>query len=97
MSMRPTNSVRRVFGVDYETFCAKVKQAAEFDALPFTVEMRYIPTLTLEDLNATCHFFQQDTGYDLTGNFYYCEECGKMHLFLTADYISREIDSEYLQ
>lgn len=71
---------------DYKRFCETAIQAAEQGRLPLGFQMDDGNELTLEAIQKFCIGFQRDTGLDITGHFFICSDCGRLHVLFEIDY-----------
>lgn len=77
---------KRLFPTDYENFVNAMIEAAEEDELPIMLQLDDIKDYTLKDIQDMFFEFKQDTGLDIEGHLFTCEECGRLHLLLEVDY-----------
>ena len=75
-----------MFGETYITLCEQSLEAAEDETLPMNLKLEETFGLTFQDISDLFHDFINDTGLDITGDFYMCDECNKLHLNLRIDY-----------
>ena len=81
---------KKLFPTDYAKFTKAMISAAEDDELPVTLQLDDIKDFTLKDLQDLFLEFHQDTGLDIQGNIFMCNDCGRMHLMLEVDYTDKE-------
>lgn len=79
---------KRLFPTDYQKFVDTMIAAAEEDELPVGLQLDEIRDFTLKDLQDMFYEFHQDTGLEITGTLFLCDECGRLHLLL-------EVNNEY--
>lgn len=84
------NGTRKLMGNNYIPFCASMCQSAEFDALPQFIELKDTKMILCQDIADLCQQFEEDTGLEMTGNFYYCDDCEALHVILKIDFFDEE-------
>ena len=83
---------KRLFPTDYQAFKEAMLEAAEEDTLPVLLEMKETCNFTLNDFQDLFYEFNLDTGLEITGHFFVCEDCGKLHVTIEVDY--PEVDED---
>lgn len=84
------NGTKRLFPTDYEKFKTAMTEAAKEDDLPVALQLQEIKDFTLKDIQEMFYEFHNDTGLDITGSLFLCDDCGKLHLMLEVDYPEAE-------
>lgn len=77
---------KKLFPTDYEKFKAAMIEAANEDTLPVALQLNEIKNYTLKDFEDTFAEFQRDTGLEITGSFFICQDCGQLHVLIEVDY-----------
>lgn len=85
---------KKLFPKDYEKFTEAMTDAANDHELPVTLQMDDVEDFTLKDFQDALYEFNRDTGLELSGSFFYCRDCGKMHIRLAVDWPKKEEGSE---
>lgn len=77
---------KKLFPTDYERFKAAMIKAAEEKELPVMMQMGGLDDFSIRDFQDLFTEFQLETGLEMHGSFFLCEDCKTMHLMLAVDY-----------
>ena len=81
---------KKLFPNDYKDFVDAMIEAAEEDELPIMLELKDPERFTWKDFKDMMYEFKRDTSLDITCNFFLCNDCGQMHLFVEVDFPDEE-------
>ncbi len=76
----------KLFPTDYERFKAAMIKAANEKELPVMLQMGGLDDFSVKDFQDLFTEFQLETGLEMHGFFFLCEDCKTMHLMLAVDY-----------
>lgn len=77
---------KKLFPTDYNKFKEAMVNAAEEENLPVALQLNELKNFTLKDFEDTFTEFRRDTGLDISGSFFICQECGQLHTIIEVDY-----------
>ena len=77
---------KKLFPTDYKKFAEAMIEAAETDQLPISLQLDNASDFMFKDVQDMFRDFQNDTGLDIVGSMFLCEECGRLHLLIHVDY-----------
>lgn len=80
------NGTKKLFPTDYEKFKKAMTAAAEEEELPVALQLDEIKDFTLKDIQEMFYEFHNDTGLDITGTLFLCNDCGRLHLLIEVTY-----------
>ena len=81
---------KKLFPTDFEKFKEAMIEAAEDDSLPVALQLNEIKDFTLKDFEEAFSEFRLETGLDITGSFFCCPDCGRLHVVIEVDYPEEE-------
>ncbi len=77
---------KKLFPTDYEKFKETMIAAAEEEELPIALQLNDTSKFTLKDFEDAFTEFERDTGLQITGSFFTCPDCGRLHVMVEVDY-----------
>ena len=81
---------KKLFPTDYEVFKDTMIVAAEEDRLPIALQLNDTSKFSLKDFEDAFAEFERDTGLQITGSFFICPDCGRLHVMVEVDYSELE-------
>ena len=75
----------KLFPEGYEEFVEDMIEHAEADDLPVTIMLQDIKDFSIKDFEDFFFDFERDTGLELFGSMFMCDDCGRMHLTIEID------------
>ena len=88
---------KKLFPTDYAKFTEAMVSAADEDELPVALQLDDLKDYTLKDFQDMFYEFKRDTGLDIVGTLFMCNDCGKLHLLIEVDYPSENEEKTILQ
>ncbi len=76
------DGTKKLFPSDYSRFKEAMIEAANDNILPVTLQLDEIKDYTLKDFQDAFSEFNMDTSLEMKGSFFFCHDCGKLHLML---------------
>ena len=77
---------KKLFPTDYNKFKEAMIEAAEDNGLPALLQMDDMKDITFKDVQDMFYEFQCDTGLEIEGHIFICDDCGRLHLVINVDY-----------
>ena len=77
---------RKFFPTDYKDFVSSMIEAAENDELPVLMRLDDVNGYSFNDVKDLFEDFVSDTGLEIGGHFYICNECLQLHFALEINY-----------
>ncbi len=84
------NGTKKLFPTEYQKFKEAMIKAAEDDSLPVMLQLNDVKDYALKDFEEAFFEFNQDTGLDISGMFFLCNDCGRLHVALEVNYPEEE-------
>lgn len=72
----------KLFADDYECFKENMISTANENDLPVILQLNDIRDFTLKDFQDAFYEFGMETGLEMSGTFFFCHNCGKLHLMI---------------
>ena len=84
---------KKLFPNDYEKFKTYSLEAAEEENLPIAFQLDNLDDFSFNDFQDMFYEFTCDTGLEITGTIFTCNDCGKLHLLVEVNYPYSEEES----
>ena len=93
LTKKMSEGVHKVFGDKFLSFCESMLVAADHEDLPIQFNFEAASILTCKDIEGIMSDFKRITGLEITGNFFMCNECEKIHITFEVDYPYQETET----